>query len=119
MEALLTPLLHVAIGFVLGAVVWAPVFEYLRRELAYYRKELATAQDRLVHAWRDDKAIIPPRPVEIRPPTPLPADLLEVVNEWESPETRAQVESQIREMYDKGHGVQAILMHMQNVGLKV
>lgn len=115
MEARLTPLLYVALGVVAGALMAAPTVVYLYRELAYYRKELATAQDRLVHAWREDKAIIPPRPVTIEPPKALPHELAEAVKEWESPESRATAEASIRAMYfDRGMGVTAILKHLEN-----
>lgn len=95
-----------------------PVRDFLQSELAYYRKELATAQDRLVHAWRDDKAVIPPRPVVVEPPKALPPELQEVVDEWESPETRANAEQQLRVMYfDRGWGIPAILRHLQDQGI--
>jgi hypothetical protein len=115
----MTPLLYVAIGFVIGAAMVyffeQPVRAHLEGELAYYRKELATAQDRLVHAWREDRAVIPPRPVPVDPPKPLPPELLEAVNDWESPEARASAESQLRNLYfDKGWGVMAILKHLEN-----
>ena len=113
------PLLYVALGFVAGAAMVyffeQPVRAHLQSELAYYRKELATAQDRLVHAWRDDKAVIPPRPVAVEPPKPLPPELQDAVNEWESPEARSAAEAQLRSLYfEKGWGVPAILRHLQN-----
>jgi hypothetical protein len=111
------PLLYLALGFIVGAAVVAvlgrPVLTHLQSELAYYRTELATAQDRLVHAWREDKAIIPARPVKVEPPKPLPPELQDAVNEWESPETRANQESYVRGLYfEKGWGVPAILKHL-------
>ena len=115
----MSDLLYVALGFIVGAalvyVLTRPVCAHLQSELAYYRKELTTAQDRLVHAWRDEKAVIPPRPVTVDPPKPLPPELLEAVNEWEGAEARAAAEAQLRSLYfDKGWGVPAILRHLQN-----
>jgi hypothetical protein len=115
----MTPLLYVALGFVAGAVLVylleRRVRAYLTSELAYYRKELATAQDRLVHAWREDRAVIPPRPVPVEPPKPLPPELRDAVNDWESPEARATAEANLRSLYfDKGWGVMAILRHLED-----
>jgi len=108
-------LLYVAIGFAVGSFVWVPVLRFLQRELVYYRTELATAQDRLVHAHLEDRALIPPRPVETEPPKPLPPELAETVAEWESPEARQAMETKLRTMYfDRGWGVQAILKSLEN-----
>jgi hypothetical protein len=114
-----TPLLYVALGFVVGAALVyffeRPVREHLTSELAYYRKELATAQDRLVHAHLEDRALIPPRPVAVEPQKPLPPELQEAVNDWESPEARATAEANLRSLYfDKGWGVMAILRHLED-----
>lgn len=88
----------------------AGVWLLQRNELAYLRKELAIAQDRLLHAWRDDRATIPPRPVDLVPPEKLPPQLQECVAEWESPEARATEEAKLRSLYfEKGWKVDAIL----------
>ena len=99
-------------GFLLGAfgVWWVQ-----REEIAYLRREKAIADDRLLHAWRDDKAVIPPRPVDTKPPEALPIELQECVSEWESPEARAAEESHLRELYfTRGWGVKAILKDREN-----
>lgn len=99
-------------GLLLGALgTW-----WLQRaELIYLRTELRLAQDRLLAAWRDDRAIIPPRPEVIEPPKPLPPELVELVAEWESPEARQAMESKLRGLYfDRGWGVQAILKQQEN-----
>lgn len=100
------------LGLLLGGLgVWF----LQRQELAYLRAELRIAQDRLLHAWRDDRAVIPPRPVEVEPQKPLPPELQELVNEWESPQARADLETRLRGLYfDKGWGVQAILKQQEN-----
>lgn len=85
-----------------------------RGELAYLRSELTMAQDRLLGAWHA-KAAIPPRPTEPEPPPePLPIDLQEMVDEWESPESRATMEAKIRGRMAQGWGVQAILRQAEN-----
>lgn len=93
---------------------------YLQGELTYYRRELATAQDRITYAFRDERAIPAPRPIEAPPPPkPLPPELVDAVMEWEAPEARAAAERQIRELYEgRQWGVQAILKHLQNEGLQ-
>ncbi len=85
-------------------------------EMRYLRDELRIAQDRLLHAWRDERAIIPPRPQpDPEPPKPLPPELMDAVNDWESPESRRIAEEKYRSLYfDKGWGVQAILREMEN-----
>jgi len=95
------------VGLVAGALCswWVN-----RGETVYLRAELAIAQDRLLHAWRDDKAVIPPRPIPVEPPKPLPPELAELVAEWESPEARATMEAKLRHQYfERGWGVKAIL----------
>jgi hypothetical protein len=102
----------VLVGLIAGALgAWF----VQQGELRYLRRELSVAQDRLLHAWREDKATIPPRPPEqLPPPPPLPPDLQEVVDDWEDPESRAVQESQIRQMMDAGWKTMAILKHLEN-----
>ncbi len=64
-------------------------------------KDLHVAEDRLYAAWQD-KAIIPPRPVDVRPAVPLEPELLDEINQWEKAETRAAVESRLRELRGQG-----------------
>ena len=80
-----------------------------RDELKYLREELRSAQGQIAHAVMVDKAIIPPREVEIEPVPPLPPELQSVVDEWESPESRAVEESRIRGWMAEGYGPEAIL----------
>ena len=98
-------------GLILGV---AGTWFVQRGELAYLRAELRTAQDRLVSAWRDDRAIIPPRPAEKVAVQKLPAALQESIDEWDDPETRAAIESRIRDLYyDQGMGEQAVLRALE------
>jgi len=106
------PALCLLAGLLLGAFA---AYWLQRAELRYLRAELAIAQDRLLHAWRDDKAVIPPRPIEVEPPKPLPPELAELVTEWESPEARATMEARLRHQYfERGWGVKAILRQQEN-----
>ena len=84
--------------------------------MRWLRSELSIAQDRLLHAWRDDKAVIPPRPQPpSEPAPPLPPELVELVNDWESPAARQAAEAKYRSLhFDKGWGVQAILRDAEN-----
>lgn len=113
-------LLGLLVGALLVAGAGWPLLGYLRQELVYYRRELATAQDRLLYAWRDDKVVPAPRPIDAVPEKPLPPELMDVVNEWESPDARAAAEKQLRHLYfNREWGVQAILKHLQDEGLHV
>ena len=93
-------------GLILGCVgTW---FVH-RDELKYLRTELRAAQDRITGAVFSGEAIVPPRaeePVEIEP---LPSELMECVNQWESPESRALEEHKIRGWLAEGWGNEAIL----------
>lgn len=104
-------ILAFALGLLLGAgLVWLS----RDREMAYLRTELATAHDRLLHAWKEG-AVIPPRPTEIEPPPKLPGELQAVVDEWESAEARQAMELKLRRMhFEQGQGVQAILRTLEN-----
>lgn len=100
------------LGLLLGATA---TYWLQRAELRYLRSELAIAQDRLLHAWKDDKAVIPPRPVEVTPPPPLPSELMEYVTEWESPDAQATMEARLRhEYFERGRGVMAIMWDLEN-----
>lgn len=115
----MSPILWFFLGATVGAVVAhladRPVRKFLLGELSYLRKELATAQDRLVHAWREPGVTIPPRPIEVKPVEKLAPALQECIDEWESPEARAAEEARIRKMLDSGWGVQAILRERENL----
>lgn len=108
----MTPALCLLVGLLLGA---SGCWWLQRAEIRYLRDELRIASDRLLHAWRDDKAVIPPRPVPVEPPKPLPPELADMVAEWESPEAQAAMETKLRGLYfDRGWGVQAILRQAED-----
>lgn len=108
--------LWLLLGLAIGLAVSWWLTRHLRDELAFYRKELATAQDRLVYAWREDRAIPAPRPSEpMRAPEALPMELQAEVDQWESAETRAGVEAKIRELhFGRGLNVMGVLKAMEN-----
>lgn len=97
-------------ALVAGLIIGAALTWFVHRdELEYLRRELAQATDRLAHARIEKGAEIAPRPVEYEPPEPLPAELQQIVNEWEDPESRAVTESKIRGWIAEGWGNEAIL----------
>jgi hypothetical protein len=104
------PAASLLVGLCLGAL---GVWWLQRQELVYLRAELKVATDRLVHAWKEG-AVISPRPVETVPVAPLPPELLDAVNEWESPESRLAEEAAFREKLAHGWGVKAILKEREN-----
>lgn len=115
--------MNLAVAFVLGLAAGAvacwwlqrPVVAHLKDELHWARQEIATATDRLLHAWREDKAVIPPRPPEpVPPPEPLPRELQAEVDQWESPESRAVLEQKIRAMLARGMQPAGILLALDN-----
>lgn len=94
-----------------GAAVWW----LQRQELTYLRKENQVATDRLLHAWREEKAVIPPRPQEVRAVPKLPSELQATVDEWETEESRAVMEQRIRHLhFDRGMGVMAVLKQLED-----
>lgn len=100
-----------AVGLVLGVLgTWWVV----REEIRYLRRELTTATDRLIHARLERGAEVPPRPIETPPPPPLPPELQEIVNQWESPESRMNEEIRIRGLMERGYSTLAILKHYEN-----
>ena len=103
--------LFLLLGLLAGA---AGTWWVQRNELTYLRDELRVAQDRLLHAWHKE-AIIPPRPQEIEPVKPLPPELQAVVNDWDSPESRAAMDTKLRRLFfDQGQGIPAILKQLEN-----
>lgn len=73
------------------------------------RKELRLTQDRLYGAWKEGMTI-PPRP-EDEPAAeipPLPKELQALVDEWETPTVRMQVEDRIRRLQARGLDTPAI-----------
>lgn len=105
----------IALFLLLGLVAGAGGTWWVQRnELRYLRAELRIAQDRLVHAWHQ-QAIIPPRPTEVKPVEALPQELQHFVDDWESPESRAAMETRLRSLYfDQGLGIPAIIRQMEN-----
>lgn len=80
-----------------------------REERRYLRDELKVAHAQIAHAVLHDHALIPPRVEPMPAPEPLSGTLQAVVDEWESPDTRATVEQQIRGWLAEGWGETAIL----------
>jgi hypothetical protein len=95
-----------AAGLIIGALLTWLVH---RDELTYLRSELRVAHAQIAHAVMADGAVIPPRAEEVEPPKPLPGPLVEIVNEWESAESRMVEEHRIRGWLAEGWGVGAIL----------
>lgn len=109
--------MSISVALALGLLLGIAGTHYVHRgELSYLRKELATAQDRLLAAWRDEGAVIPPRPVEPVKVEPLPEQLRAWVNNWESPESKAIEESRIRHLMHQGLGVEAIIAKLEGPG---
>lgn len=102
------------VGVMFGWLMQRGSISVLREQLHDARQAEALATDRLLHAWKDG-ATIPPRPVELPPPPgPLPAELLEEINQWEDPEHRAMLEARFRAELATGKGVPAILLALDN-----
>lgn len=98
-------------SLLLGA---AAVWLLQREELTYLRSELRIAQDRLLHAWRDEKALIPPRPEEAPPPPPpIPPELQEYIDAWDSPDSKAATAALIRARLDQGMKPLAIMRELE------
>lgn len=94
-----------------GAAVW-----WLQRaEITYLRREYQIATDRLLHAWRADNAVIPPRPQEVRAVPKLPSELQLAVDEWEDPESRVVMEQKVRHLhFERGLTVLGVLRELEN-----
>jgi len=97
----------VAFGVGYGVCWWAR-----RDEALWLRRELRVAQDRLYGAWQD-RALIPARGDEpvVRDRVPaLPDELRALVADWESPETRLEVEERVRGLhFGQGLSVSAVV----------
>ena len=107
--AALLPVLALLVGLVLGA---AGVWWLQRAELAFLRRELREATDRLLGAWQAG-ATIPPRPIEAVPLPPLDPVLREAVEQWEDPESRAAEEQRVRTWLAAGWGPLRILKELE------
>ena len=95
-----------AIGLALGAVA---TWLIQRGELKYLRDELRVAHAQIAHAVIQEGAVVPPRYEEPAPIEPLSKTLQAVIDEWESPESRATKEAEIRHWLGQGWGEEAIL----------
>lgn len=107
------PVLIFAAGILLGG---AAVWWLQRQELTHLRREYQIATDRLLHAWKADNAVIPPRPpTEIKAIPKLPSELQATVDEWEDPESRAIMEQKVRHLhFERGLGVLGVLKELEN-----
>lgn len=95
-----------AVGLIAGAVATWLVH---RGELQYLREELKAAHAQIAHAVLQEGATIPPRIEEPEPLPPLSNALRDLVDQWESPESRAIEEAKIRQWQAEGYGEAAIL----------
>lgn len=107
--------MDLVISLLVGLLLGAGGTWWLReREMGWLRKELTLATDRLAHAHIDKGALIPPRPVEVKPVEPLPTEIQELVNEWESLETRERMAAKYRAQLDEGRSIMSILRDAQD-----
>lgn len=112
--ASMSDVLWMALGVIVGG---GGVWLVQRPHWRYLRDELTTAQDRLYHAWRDERAVIPAR--EMVQPTKqvtveaLPPVLLNAVLDYESPEGRRAVEETMRQRLKQGWGADRILSELR------
>lgn len=98
-------MIPLAVGLVIGAALAYFVGWDERR---YLRAELRAAQDRIAGAVLTGQAVVPPRFDPMPEPEPLPSELQSIVQEWESPESRAVEEHKIRGWLAEGWGLKAI-----------
>lgn len=104
----MTQTLTLLAGLLIGAGgVW---FLY-RPQLQYLRDELATAQDRLLGAWKEG-AVIPTReqatpsqPTEVEP---LPMEYLKLAADYESAEGQSEAEKFIRQKRAQGWSLERV-----------
>lgn len=99
--------LMLGLGVVIGG---AGVWWVMRPQVAYFRDEMVTAQDRLYGAWSEGK-VIPPREAvqDTPPPTPLPDWAFAVIGDFDSVPGKLQAEAYIRQKLDAGWGKDKIL----------
>jgi len=105
------------VGLAAGAagcyVLQRPALEYLKAELNWARAEIVSATDRLLYSWKNDGVTPAPRPLELGPlPDKLPSELQDVVDQWESPESRAAVDQRIRAMLSRGWDPVKIILEL-------
>ena len=99
--------LSLGIGVCLGGLgMWFA----LKPQIAYFRDEMVTAQDRLFGAWSEGK-VIPPREAvtDVTPPPPLPDWAFAVIGDYDSVQGKLAAEAYIRQKIDAGWGKAKIL----------
>lgn len=104
--------LTLLVGLLLGAGgVWWLLTPPHRKEVQYLRDELATAQDRLLGAWKEG-AVIPTReqvaPVQPTEVEPLPMEFLKLATDYESAEGQSAAETFIRQKRAQGWSLERI-----------
>lgn len=92
-------------GIILG---YLAAYHSTYEERKYLRDELRVAHAQIAHAVMVDHAQIPARYEPPEPPEPLPAELHDLVTQWEDPESRAIEEAKIRGWLAEGWGHPAI-----------
>lgn len=114
-EILVAVVAGLAAGAVLAWLAARAVIAQLEGAVDWHRKQEQVATDRLVHAWKDG-AVVPPRPADPTPaPDPLPEELQTELDQWDDPEHRAMLEARMRDGLQRGRGVTAILMELDNL----
>src|SRR6478609_6774169 len=102
--------LMLGLGVVIGGTgVWF----LLKPQIAYFRDEMVTAQDRLFGAWSEGK-VIPPREAvtDPVPEVPLPDWAYAVIGDFDSVQGKQKAEGYIREKITAGWTKQKILEGM-------
>ena len=95
---------------VAGLLIGALATWFLQRtEIKYLRDELRVAHAQIAHAVMQDGAVIPPRFEEPEPIEPLPEKLQACVDQWDTADSRATEEAQIRNWLGQGRHVDSIL----------
>ena len=77
-------------------------------ERKFLRNELRVAHAQIAHAVVHDRAVIPQRIDPAPEPEPLPSELQALVEQWDSPESRAVEEHRIRGWLAEGYKIPAI-----------
>lgn len=99
-----------AVLVAIGTLVWVVVRQ---------QKRIGELELQLFQAWKDDYRI-PPAPSSLPEPEPddppLPSELTTIVNDWESPETRASLADAFRASLRQGYSPRAV-MHRYMEGL--
>lgn len=104
----MSELLTGCLGFLVGGG-W--VYWVMGKQAQYLKDELTTAQDRLYHAWRDERIVVPPREAVIpqkQVEEALPPAALDLVLDYESPEGRQAAEQKVRQRLKQGWGMDRI-----------